>query len=178
LNKTEYRYDAVHDAVAGLPGPIGGVALSVDGDVKSRRVINSLSVNYTPIGHDGETAAFFERGEYSVFWGTRYVFDKFGKDEVSGWSNVIGGDFHFDMSKLADIGVSGTARIGADGKNIAYSGGPVLTVTPFANANISLGYNIVGFADRDFEDSRYTRSGPFATFKLKIDQNSLAGIKF
>jgi hypothetical protein len=79
---------------------------------------------------------------------------------------------------VADIGVSGTARIGTNGKNIAYSGGPVLTVTPFENANISLGYNIVGFEDRDFEDSRYTRSGPFITFKLKLDQNSLAGFKF
>ncbi len=178
LNKTEYRYDAVRGAVSGLPGPIGGVGLTIDGDAKSRRVINSLSVNYTPIGQDDDTAAFFERGEYSVFWGTRYVFDKFGKDDVSGWSNVIGGDFRFDLSQVADIGVSGTARIGTNGKNIAYSGGPVLTVTPFENANISLGYNIVGFEDRDFEDSRYTRSGPFITFKLKLDQNSLAGFKF
>jgi len=53
-----------------------------------------------------------------------------------------------------------------------------LTVTPFKNANISLGYNIVGFEDRDFEESRYTRSGPFLTFKLKFDQQSLAGFKF
>ena len=44
-------------------------------------------------------------------------------------------------------------RIGTDGKNIAYSGGPVLTVTPFKNANISLGYNVVGFEDRDFEEA-------------------------
>ena len=178
LNKTEYRYDAVRNAVAGTPGPIGGVDLTINGDAKSRRVINSISVNYTPVGKDDDTAEFFERGEYSVFWGTRYVFDKFGKDDVSGWSNVIGGDFRFDLSKVADIGVSGTARIGTGAKNIAYSVGPVLTVTPFQNANISLGYNVVGFVDRDFEDSRYTRSGPFVTLKLKFDQTSLAGFKF
>jgi uncharacterized repeat protein (TIGR01451 family) len=178
LNKTEYRYDAVRNAVAGTPGPIGGVDLTINGDAKSRRVINSLSVNYTPIDKDDDTSAFFERGEYSVFWGTRYVFNKFGNDDVSGWSNVIGGDFRFDLSDVADVGASGTVRIGTNGKNIAYSGGPVLTVTPFENANISLGYNIVGFEDRDFEESRYTRSGPFVTFKLKFDQTSLAGFKF
>jgi hypothetical protein len=176
LNKTEFRYDAVRNAVSGQPGPIGGAALTIDGDAKSRRVINSLSVNYTPI--DEDDGNFIERGEYALFWGTRYTTDRFGQDDVKGWSNVIGGDFKFDLSDVADIGAAATVRIGTNAKNIAYSGGPVLTVTPFKNANISLGYNIVGFEDRDFEESRYTRSGPFVTFKLKFDQTSLAGFKF
>ena len=51
LNKTEYRYDSVKNAVAGLPGPIGGAPFLVDGNVKSTRVINSLSVNYTPVSY-------------------------------------------------------------------------------------------------------------------------------
>ena len=176
LNKTEFRYDAVRDAVAGEAGPIGGAPLSIDGDAKSRRVINSLSVNYTPI--DEDDGDFIERGEYAFFWGTRYATDRFGQDDVKGWSNVIGADLKFDLSDVADIGAAGTVRIGTNSKNIAYSGGPVLTVTPFKNANISLGYNIVGFEDRDFEEARYTRSGPFVTFKLKFDQTSLAGFKF
>lgn len=176
LNKTEFRFDSIKNALAGLPGPIGGAALNISGDAKSRRVINSLSVNYSPIEEDD--GAFIERGEYSLFWGTRYVFDKFGEDDVSGWSNIVGADLKFDLSDVADIGASGTVRVGTGGKNIAYSGGPVLSVTPFENANISLGYNIVGFEDRDFEESRYTRSGPFITFKLKFDQTSLAGFRF
>jgi uncharacterized repeat protein (TIGR01451 family) len=176
LNKTEFRYDAVRDAVAGQAGPIGGAPLDIDGDAKSRRVINSLSINYTPIDDDDGT--FIERGEYALFWGTRYATDRFGQDDVKGWSNIVGADLKFDLSDVADIGAAGTVRIGTGGKNIAYSGGPVLTVTPFKNANISLGYNIVGFEDRDFEEARYTRSGPFVTFKLKFDQTSLAGFKF
>jgi hypothetical protein len=67
--------------------------------------------------------------------------------------------------------------VGTGGRNIAYSGGPILKLAPFENANISFGYNIVGFNDRDFEKSRYTRSGPFLTLKLKFDQESLAGFK-
>ena len=173
LNKSEFRYDAVRGAVAGVAGPIGGPPLTIDGDAKSRRVINSLSVNYTPINNDN--GRFIERGEYAVFWGTRYVFDKFGQDDVKGWSNIIGGDMKFDLNDIVDIGAAGTVRIGANGRNIAYSGGPVLTITPFKNANVSIGYNVVGFEDRDFEDSRYTRSGPFITLKLKFDQESLSG---
>jgi hypothetical protein len=139
-------------------------------------VINSLSVNYTPI--DNRNGSFIERGEYALFWGTRYNTDRVGADDVKGWSNVVGADLRFDLSDVADIGASGTVRIGTGGRNIAWSGGPTLTVTPFENANITLGYNFVGFEDRDFEESRYTRSGPFLTFKLKFDQNSLAGFKF
>ncbi len=176
LNKTEYRYDAVRNATAGLPGPIGGAPLLVSGDVKSTRVINSLSVNYTPI--DNRDGNFIERGEYALFWGTRYNSDRFGADDVKGWSNVIGADLRLDLSDVADIGASGTVRIGTGGSNIAWSGGPTLTATPFENAHITLGYNFVGFEDRDFEESRYTRSGPFLAFKLKFDQQSLAGFRF
>lgn len=176
LNKTEFRYDAVRGAVAGQAGPIGGALLEIDGDAKSRRVINSLSLNYTPI--DEQSGNFVERGEYALFWGTRYATDRFGRDDVKGWSNVLGGDLKFDISNVADIGASGSVRVGSNGKNISYSFGPLLTVTPFKNANITFGYNIVGYEDRDFEEARYSRSGPFVTFKLKFDQTSLAGYKF
>jgi uncharacterized repeat protein (TIGR01451 family) len=176
LNKIEFRSDSVKNAVAGLPGPVGGAPLLVNGDVKSKRIINSLSANYTPI--DEDDSAFIERGEYAFFLGTRYNTDRFGLDDVKGWSAVVGADLRFDLSDFADVGVSGTARFGTSSRNIAYSGGPTITVTPFENANITLGYNIVGFEDRDFEESRYLRSGPFLTFKLKFDQQSLAGFKF
>jgi uncharacterized repeat protein (TIGR01451 family) len=184
LDKAEFRYDALQNAVAGMAGPIGGAPLTVNGDVSSRRFINSLSINYTPIGNDendkrgASTANFVEHGEYSLFWGARYVFEKFSLDDVAGWSNVIGADVRFDLSTNVDIGAAATIRIGTNGKNIAYSGGPVLTLTPFENANLSLGYNVVGFEDRDFENSRYSRNGPYLTLKLKFDQNSLAGFKF
>jgi uncharacterized repeat protein (TIGR01451 family) len=182
LNKFELRFDEVKNSIAGQSGPIGGASLFIDGDAASRRIINSLSVNYTPIERGDENLGdddgnFFERGEYAFFWGSRYVSEKFGRDDVKGWSNVVGGDFRFDLSKHVDLGVAGTVRVGTGGKNTAYSGGPVVTVAPFKNGNISLGYNIVGFEDRDFEKSRYTRSGPFLTLKLKFDQESLAGFK-
>jgi uncharacterized repeat protein (TIGR01451 family) len=182
LNKTEFRHDAIQNAVAGLPGPIGGAPLLVDGDVKSNRVINSLSINYTPVGNDEDGSRkdgnFIERGEYGLFWGTRYSTDRFGADDVKGWSNIVGADLKFDLSDIVDVGASGTARIGTSAKNIAWSGGPTVTLTPFKNANVTLGYNFVGFEDRDFEDSRYTRSGPFLTFKLKFDQTTFEDLGF
>lgn len=174
LEKLEFREDRVRNAVAGAAGPIGGAPLLVDGNVTSRRVINSLSINYTPIGaRDGR---FTETGEYAFFWGSRYVFDRFGDDDVEGWSNVVGADVKFDLSDTLDVGAQGTARIGKDFDSVAYSGGPSVGITPFKNAYISIGYNVVGFADRDFEESRYTRDGPFITFRLKFDQQSLGSL--
>jgi uncharacterized repeat protein (TIGR01451 family) len=174
LEKLEFREDRVRNATAGTSGPIGGAPLLVNGDVTSRRIINSLSVNYTPI--DADDGIFTEAGEYSFFWGSRYVFDKFGEDDVKGWSNVVGADVKFDLSDTIDIGGQATARIGTDFDTIAYSGGPSIGITPFKNGYISLGYNVVGFEDRDFEESRYTRDGPFITFRLKFDQQTLGSL--
>lgn len=174
LEKLEFREDKVRGATAGQSGPIGGAPLLVNGDVTSRRIINSLSVNYTPI--DADDGIFTEAGEYSFFWGSRYVFDRFGKDDVKGWSNVIGADVKFDLSDTIDIGAQATARIGNNFDSVAYSGGPSVGITPFKNGYISLGYNVVGFEDRDFEESRYTRNGPFITFRLKFDQETFSSL--
>lgn len=174
LEKLEFREDRVRNAVAGASGPIGGAPLLVDGNVTSRRIISSLSVNYTPINADD--GIFTETGEYVFFWGSRYVFDRFGQDDVKGWSNVVGADVKFDLSDTIDVGGQATARVGNDFDSIAYSGGPSVGITPFKNAYISVGYNVVGFADRDFEESRYTRDGPFITFRLKFDQESLGSL--
>ena len=174
LEKLEYREDKIRNATAGTSGPIGGAPLLVNGNVISRRIINSLSVNYTPI--DADDGIFTEAGEYSFFWGSRYVFDKFGQDDVKGWSNVVGADIKFDLSDTIDIGGQATARIGTDFDTIAYSGGPSVGITPFKNGYISVGYNVVGFEDRDFEESRYTRDGPFITFRLKFDQNTFSSL--
>ena len=178
LDKIEFNEDKVRDAVSGRAGPIGGALLTVDGNVTSRRVINSLSVNYTPVGGENGfgAAEFTERGEYSLFWGTRYVFDRFGPDDIGGWSNVVGLDARFDLSDTIDVGAAGTVRIGTRGTTIAYSGGPTIGITPFANAYVSVGYNFVGFEDRDFAESRTTRSGPFVTFRIKFDQQSLGAL--
>ncbi len=177
LNKLELRDDRVWNAIAGAPGPIGGPALTLNGDHSSRRILNSLSLNLVPVGERGNgEAAFFERGEYSFFWGSRYVSDRFGTDDIDGFSNIFGGDFRFDVNSMIDIGAAGSVRLTGWGDQIAFSGGPAVGITPFQNAWVSLGYNFTGYRDRDFEEARYTRSGAYATFRFKFDQNSFSGL--
>ena len=174
LEKLELRSDSVSGAVAGLPGPIGGAPLLVTGNASTKRVINSLSVNWSPVTKS--EGRYLGRSEVSLFWGSRYVADRIDQDDVSGWSNVVGADIRFDLSQTVDVGLAGTVRESNGGKAISYSGGPSISLSPFENSYITLGYNVVGFHDRDYSDARYTRSGPYVTLRLKFDQNSLGGL--
>jgi hypothetical protein len=162
LDKLELREDRVEGAVAGQPGPIG-IPLTISGDARSRRLVNSLAVNFTVEG----------ASELSLFWGSRYVSERFGDQDIGGWSNVVGADFRFDLSDTIDVGIAGTVRGGLSGDSFAWSAGPSLGFKPFDNGWISIGWNIIGYHDRDFEEARYTRSGPYVTMRLKFDQLSL-----
>ncbi|HYJ83336.1 MAG TPA: hypothetical protein VEW26_10905, partial [Allosphingosinicella sp.] len=164
LEKFELREDRVTGAVAGRPGPIG-IPLTISGDARSRRLVNALSVNRA----DG-------RSEISVFWGSRYVSEKFGDEDVGGWSNVVGADFRFDLSETIDVGFAGTVRAGLGGDSVAWSAGPSLGFKPFDNGWISVGWNFAGFHDRDFEEARYTRNGPYVTMRFKFDQLTLQSL--
>ena len=175
LEKFEMREDKVRGAVFGQAGPIGGAPLTIDGSATSRRIINSFALNWSPT-QKREDGSYLGRSELSAFWGTRYVFDKFGADDLKGWSNVFGADIRFDLSETLDVGLAGTIRQNPGGRAYAWSGGPTLGISPMKNTYISVGYNVVGFHDRDFEDTRYTRSGPFVTLRLKFDQNSFSAL--
>jgi hypothetical protein len=172
LEKLELREDRVAGAVAGMPGPIG-IPLTVDGDARSRRMVNALSINYSP---DGGYGNWRDRAEVSLFWGSRYVADRFGDDDIEGWSNLLGADLRIDLGETIDIGGAFTLRHGVGARTFAYSGGPSIGITPFENGWLSLGWNITGFHDRDFAEARYTRSGPYLTMRMKFDQLSLQGL--
>lgn len=169
LEKLELREDRVEGAVAGQPGP-AGLSFGVTGDARSRRMVNALSINYAP------NAGMGDRSEISFFWGSRYAAESFGADDVKGWSNMAGADLRVDLSDTLDIGIAGTVRHGLGGNAIAYSGGPSIGFSPLENGWLTLGWNIVGFADRDFSEARYTRAGPYLTMRFKFDQLSLQGL--
>ncbi len=174
LEKLELKSDKISGAVTGLPGAIGGAPSLLTGSASSKRIVNSLSVNWSPVSKS--QGRYLGRSEVSLFWGSRYVSDRIDQDDLSGWSNVVGADLRFDLSETIDVGASGTLRESNAGRAISYSGGPSIGIAPFHNGYVSVGYNVVGFHDRDYSDARYTRSGPYVTLRFKFDQNTLAGL--
>ena len=88
-----------------------------------------------------------ESAELSLFWGSRYVSERLRDADVSGWSNVVGVDWRYDLSETLDVGIAGTVRHGLGGNSVAWSGGPTVGLTPFENGWLSAGWNFVGFDD-------------------------------
>lgn len=175
LEKLELRSDKVKGAIFGEAGPIGGAPLLINGDASSQRLINSFTANWSPT-QKTDDHGYQTRSEVSMFWGARYVNDKYGEDDIKGLSNVFGADIRYDLGRHVDLGVSGTIRQNPGGSAYSWSGGPSVGLSPVANSYITIGYNVVGFRDRDFEESRYTQSGPYITVRLKFDQDSLSSL--
>ncbi|MFM6854137.1 MAG: hypothetical protein ACKOUM_08660, partial [Sphingopyxis sp.] len=159
LNKTEMRLDTVENAVAGEAGAAGGAALTVNGTARTHRFINSLTINYSPVHQAQDSGLWSEGGEYALFVGARWNLDAIDQDDVAGWSAIVGADFTFDLSDHVAIGATGNVRVGTDARAVAWSAGPQIILSPMQNANIVIGYNLAGYADRDFEESRYSRAG-------------------
>jgi len=174
LEKLELRSDKVSGATAGLPGPIGGAPSLVTGSASSKRIVNSLSVNWSPVTKS--EGRYLGRSEVQFFWGSRYVSDRIDEDDLKGWSNIVGADVRVDLSETFDLGLGGSIRESNGGRAISYAGGPSIGIAPFKNGYVTVGYNVVGFHDRDYAAERYTRSGPFVTLRFKFDQDTLGSL--
>ncbi len=138
---------------------------------KSRRIVNNLALNRVSrnwINDQGH--AHEQRAQLSIYWGAKYVFDRYDGMDFSGFSQIVGVEARRDITEKFDLGLSASALHVADGGRLAYSIGPNVGASPFTNVWLSIGYNVAGYYDRDFSESRYTRDGPYVTFRLKLDQ--------
>ncbi len=147
--------------VIGVPAFGGGFQSTL-------RFINNLAVNYRT-GPEGAGHGF----EATVYYGAKWVRGSFGEDDYTGFIDVLGFDLRRDLGRRFDVGVQGSVQHAWDRGSVAFSGGPSAGVSPARNVWVSVGYNITGYRDRDFEADRYTRSGGYVTARLKFDQWSL-----
>ena len=148
---------------------------TITGDARSRRIVNSLSVNYSPYGGDGD--GYFGRTELSLFWGTRYVSDRLGGGRHRGWSNVVGADIRFDLNDMIDVGARRhrpPRRRRQQHRLFGRAERRHQAVRQWL-AVASAGTSSASTTAISSED-RYTRSGPYVTMRLKFDQLSLAGL--
>ena len=50
--------------------------------------------------------------------------------------------------------------------------GPSIGVTPAKNVWMSVGYNVEGFSDEDFEAAEFSQKGFFVKLRIKFDQTT------
>ena len=175
LGRLEFRSDRVTGAVAGEAGGAGGAgrtALVVNGDATSRRLVASLSTNFSPRGQDD--GAEVRRHEVALFVGGRYNFDQFEGNAFSGTSLLVGADARIGIGERFELGASATVRSNLTDGFTSFAYGPTIGVVPTSGVLLTVGYNIAGFRDRDFGPARNTDQGVFAAVRVKFDADSFS----
>lgn len=169
LGRVEYRADAVTGAVAGQTGPVGRTALNVTGDALSRRLVGSVSANWSP----RERVSGRQLSEVGLFLGTRYGLDRLEGLDLAGLAMLAGLDARIGLNEWLDVGGSATLRANLTDGSIAYALGPQASFVVAEGTLLSFGYNIAGFRDPDFSAARALDEGLFAAIRFKFDAGLL-----
>jgi len=158
LDRLDFLYDKqTNDAVA----TTGTATTSFNSE--NRRVVNNLSANYKL---DNKT-------QISLLYGAKYVLETIDGADYSGFTDLVGVEGRYDLTKKWDIGLRGSVLHSWNAGQLSYSAGPSVGYNVMQNAWVSLGYNLVGFSDKEFSAAEYTAQGPLARFRFKFDQNSV-----
>ncbi|MEQ8771286.1 MAG: hypothetical protein RIC51_00410, partial [Erythrobacter sp.] len=179
LGKLEFRSDSIEDAIAGQAGGEGRTALTVDGDAVTRRLVGSLSTNWSPRGWKVDESGLRQqvrRDEYTLFVGARYNFDRFEGTEFSGTTLIAGLDARIGIGADFELGASGTVRTNIEEALTDFAYGPTVGFSPVEGMLVTVGYNVEGFRDGDFAAARNTNKGVFAAVRIKFDNDLFASL--
>lgn len=179
LGRLEFRSDQVKGAVGGeiggagaADGGAGRTALTVDGNATARRLIASLSTNFSPRSRD--EGAEVRRHEFALFLGARHNLDRFEGSEFSGTALLAGSDARIGIGERIELGASATLRTNLEDDTTSFAYGPTIGFVPVKGMLLTVGYNVEGFRDRDFGAARNTDKGVFAAVRMMFDASSLS----
>lgn len=147
LNRTRLVYDELRDALGSQFG---------------HRLVNNTHVNFVAQ----------ERHQLSLQYGARYVGDTIDGARFSGYSDLIGGEYRYDITEHWDVGVRGSTLASYHSDIRMNAIGIMAGFSPAKNIWISLGYNFRGFYDNDFSGAEGRVQGVVLDFRIKFDQDS------
>jgi uncharacterized repeat protein (TIGR01451 family) len=130
--------------------------------MQSSRVVNNTHANWL----------VNNRTQVGLQFGMRYVITTFSGDRYAGASGLLGADYRQDLNKTFDIGVHGSALESFKSGVSNASLGADVGITFMKNVWVSVGYNVQGYNDKDFDDSHYLAQGPYLKFRVKFDQDT------
>ena len=136
--------------------PAGTIAAVPDTD--SRRVVNSLNVNFTPD----------DKSQLSLQYGAKYALESIDGLDYSGYTDLFGLEGRYDLTKRWDVGLRGSLLHSWNSRQLNFSTGASVGYNVAKNAWFSIGYNVTGFTDKDFSVEDYTARGPFVRFRFKL----------
>ena len=112
----------------------------------------------------------------SLQYAFKYVRSEFDDESYTGYTDLIGIDLRHGFNDRWDIGANTSVLHSWESDVMDYGFGVDLGFNVAENVWLSLGYNVTGFEDDDFEQARYTAKGPFLRFSIKADQRLLKNI--
>lgn len=128
----------------------------------------ATSVNYQPDRQwifSGHYAAKFVHENYDNEPGGDY------------FAHLLAGRVLFEITSKWDAGLNIAALFSDSIRNMQYAIGPEIGYRIKKNVRIGLGYNFIGFDDRDF-DTAATSHGLFLSLRIKFDENLLKWATF
>jgi len=148
LDRLEYKFDRID---------------GTGNDSDSRRIVNNLNFNYKPD----------DRLQLAGQYGAKFVLDTFDDETYTGFTDLIGLEARYDITRHWDIGLRTSVLHSWNAGQVDYSAGASVGYAIVKNAWLSVGYNFIGFEDEDFSQGSYTAQGPFVQFRFKFDQQTV-----
>jgi hypothetical protein len=148
LNRLDYRFEQES---------------SEDFGFNNWRLVNNLNANYKPN----------RKTQLSLQYGAKYVKENIDGDSYDGFTDLVGIEGRYDLDERWDIGLRGSMLHSWNGGQVDFGTGASVGCNVAQNAWVSLGYNFLGFEDEDFSKAEFTAQGPYVTFRVKFDQESV-----
>lgn len=128
----------------------------------NKRIVNNINANYR----------IYYDTQISLQYGAKYVKERIDDMDYSGYTDLMGGEVRYDVTKKWDIGLrSSVLHSWRDGQ-CKFGAGPSVGYNVMKNVWLSVGYNITGFRDKDFSKADFTAAGPYIKFRIKFDKES------
>lgn len=147
LNRTQLIMDALSDS---------------NGDLRGRRLVNNTAANFKPS----------ERQQLALNYGARYVMDTVDSERYTGYTDLIGVEYRYNLTRQWDVGARGSVMHGWRTNTMDVSSGVMVGFSPIRDVWMSLGYNFKGFYDADFTGAESRVGGIVFDFRIKFDQDT------
>jgi len=84
---------------------------------------------------------------------------------------LLATNYSLDITKKIDLNLNGVIYGDENFNNNKYGLGAEIGVRVQDNLWISLGYNVTGFTDKDFDQYGYYRQGLYIRFRINFDED-------
>jgi uncharacterized repeat protein (TIGR01451 family) len=138
-----------------------------DSGYRNWRVVNSMNAN------------FYDENQWQIGLqlGLKYVQETIDQVAYNGVTALYGAEARYDINEKWDIGAQLSALHSILNNQFDYSAGLSIGHSLMENVWLNIGYNVIGFDDRDFSRGRSTSRGFFIKFRIKFDQLTVRKVK-